>query len=113
MNGMRQPKIDALELQEIQSAFDDPEWLFEIKHDGFRSLAYIDGGKCKLVSRNAHEYKRFADLRAAIPADVTGDAILDGEIVVLDCRRPDALQRGNAVEVDARLRGIRSALAER
>jgi ATP-dependent DNA ligase len=78
------PTVSALELQEIRSAFDDPEWLYEIKHDGFRSLAYIEDGECRLVSRNGHVYKRFADLRAAIPADVAGDAIIDGEIVVLD-----------------------------
>ena len=33
--------------------FDDPAWLFELKHDGFRSLAYLDDGKCRLVSRRA------------------------------------------------------------
>jgi len=31
-------------------AFDDPDWIFELKHDGFRALAYVEG-KCELVSR--------------------------------------------------------------
>jgi ATP-dependent DNA ligase len=42
-------------------------------------------GMCRLVSRNNHTYKRFADLRDTIPDDLkVDDAILDGEIVVLD-----------------------------
>ena len=31
--------------------FTDPEWLFELKLDGFRGLAYIGDGQCELVSR--------------------------------------------------------------
>src|ERR1700730_1205984 len=31
--------------------FSDPDWLFEIKHDGFRALAYLKRGQCQLVSR--------------------------------------------------------------
>jgi bifunctional non-homologous end joining protein LigD len=76
-----------LGLQEIRVPFDDPEWLFEVKHDGFRSLAFIDGDACRLVSRNGNVYKRFADLRDAMPSDIVAtNAILDGEIVVLDER---------------------------
>src|SRR4029453_19367963 len=79
------PNITPLGLQEIGSSFDDDDWLFEIKHDGFRALAYIENGACRLVSRNNHTYKRFTDLREATPADLKVDnAILDGEIVVLD-----------------------------
>jgi len=59
--------------------------LFEVKYDGFRSLAYIENGTCKLVSRNEYDYKRFADLRDALPAEIHAkDAIVDGELVVLD-----------------------------
>jgi hypothetical protein len=32
------------------AAFDDPDWLFELKHDGFRSLAYVENGRCRRVS---------------------------------------------------------------
>jgi ATP-dependent DNA ligase len=30
--------------------FDDPAWVFELKHDGFRALAYIADDRCNLVS---------------------------------------------------------------
>jgi len=66
------PKIDAMELIQTTKPFDDADWLFQVKYDGFRSLAYID-------------YKRFADLRDALPDEINAkDAILDGELVVLD-----------------------------
>ena len=82
---MTLPKIDAMELIQTTSPFDDPDWLFEVKYDGFRSLAYIENGNCKLVSRNEHDYRRFADLRDALPGEINAkDAILDGELVILD-----------------------------
>src|SRR2546429_5016547 len=46
--------------------FDDPDWLYELKYDGFRALAYIESGSCKLVSRNAHLYKSFPGLRPSL-----------------------------------------------
>jgi bifunctional non-homologous end joining protein LigD len=66
--------------------FDHPEWVFELKYDGFRSLAIIDNGRCQLVSRNGHPFNSFTDLRQAIsaPSSRTGKTVLDGEIVCLD-----------------------------
>jgi len=79
------PRVSALELREIRAAFDHPEWIFEVKFDGFRCLAQIEQGACKLISRKAITYKRFEDLRDALPTDVKCDeVVLDGEIVVLD-----------------------------
>jgi ATP-dependent DNA ligase len=43
--------------------FDDPNWLFEIKHDGFRALALIDRGHCWFVSRRKHKFHGFRELR--------------------------------------------------
>jgi bifunctional non-homologous end joining protein LigD len=79
------PDVTPIAPQEIKIPFDHAEWIFELKFDGFRALAYIQNGECRLVSRKQHTYTRFADLRAAIPGDINAvDAILDGEIVVLD-----------------------------
>ena len=38
-------------------AFDDPEFIFEAKHDGFRALAHVEGHRCRLVSRNRNTFK--------------------------------------------------------
>jgi ATP-dependent DNA ligase len=37
--------------------FDHPEWVFELKYDGFRSLAVIHDGRCELISRNGNSFK--------------------------------------------------------
>jgi ATP-dependent DNA ligase len=46
--------------------FDNWDWVYELKYDGFRALAYVDEGRCRFVSRKGNEMKRFEDLSAAI-----------------------------------------------
>jgi bifunctional non-homologous end joining protein LigD len=78
------PKIQPMQLSRIATPFDHPDFLFELKHDGFRALAYISDRKCSLISRKNHAYKSFAPLREALGRLRVKTAILDGEIVVLD-----------------------------
>jgi bifunctional non-homologous end joining protein LigD len=59
--------------------FDDPEWLFELKYDGFRSLAVIEHGRAQLISRNGHPFASFTDLATDI-----GDSLPNGRLTVLD-----------------------------
>jgi bifunctional non-homologous end joining protein LigD len=67
------------------AAFDDPNWAFEIKWDGYRALAFIGPDGAELRSRSGRDmtgsYPTLADLRRAILAQ---EAVVDGEIVVLD-----------------------------
>jgi ATP-dependent DNA ligase len=71
----------------VADPFDDPDWIFELKHDGFRALAHVEANRCELVSRRGHVYKQFAKLQAAIGQTVRARrAILDGEVV---CLAPD------------------------
>src|SRR6516165_1458723 len=72
-----------MELALVAAPFDNPDWLFEIKHDGFRALAYISDGACTLISRRHNRYKTFRGLRESL-AKLEIPAILDGEIVCLD-----------------------------
>jgi bifunctional non-homologous end joining protein LigD len=65
--------------------FDDPEWLFELKYDGFRALAYVEFGRCTLYSRNGHPFASFHDLDLQIGL-IPRSAVIDGEIVCLDKR---------------------------
>ncbi len=51
-----------MDLLQVSAPFDDPDFLYEVKFDGFRALAYVDNGHCEPVSRKGHVYRRFADL---------------------------------------------------
>jgi len=59
---MRLPRMDTAQLTLLRTLFDDPNFLFELKIDGFRALAYVDEGHCELVSRRRNAYKSFGEL---------------------------------------------------
>lgn len=68
----------------IDKPFTDDNWLFEIKWDGFRALAFVDGDKVFIKSRsNQILNQRFPDIIHDLEK-MTEQVILDGEIVVLD-----------------------------
>jgi bifunctional non-homologous end joining protein LigD len=66
--------------------FDDKDWVFELKYDGFRSIAIIHGGRYELISRNGHPFNSFDSLRRDLSVPCSGRTMLDGEIVCLDRR---------------------------
>ena len=62
-----------------------PDYLFELKYNGFRALAYLEDGRCKLVSRNGTTFASFSILASAVGFSLPNcRAVLDGEIVCLD-----------------------------
>src|SRR5579863_1992115 len=63
--------------------FSHHDWLFEIKWDGFRSLAHVENGRCKLISRNGNEFKSFRSLSVVLGRELKNSVVLDGEIVCL------------------------------
>lgn len=68
-----------------EDPFDNPNWLFEIKWDGYRVLSFIDNGKVRMVSRNQNNLgPRYPELRELPKLVNAKSAILDGEVVVLD-----------------------------
>ena len=69
----------------LHAPFDHADWIFELKLDGFRSLAFIERGNTRLVSRRGNTFKSFPALTVDVGAALdVSDAILDGEIVHLD-----------------------------
>src|SRR5438270_13284061 len=65
--------------------FDDPDWIYEIKHDGFRALAVLERGVCRFISRKHQSLTGFRTLGEALVKEVKArTAILDGELVVAD-----------------------------
>lgn len=82
----------------IREPFDDPEFLFEVKLDGYRVIAYLQKGKVTLSSRSGLNYtKKYPSVAESLSA-LDLDVILDGELVALnDEGKPDfdALQKNN------------------
>lgn len=70
--------------------FDHPDWIFEVKWDGYRAIAEVQAGVVSLYSRNGTAFNRkFAPVADAL-RKFGADVILDGEIVVVDdAGRPD------------------------
>jgi bifunctional non-homologous end joining protein LigD len=62
-----------------------PDWIHEIKHDGFRILARRDGPKVRLISRNGYDLTyRFPLAAAAVAALPVHSCSIDGEAIVCD-----------------------------
>ena len=78
------PPITPMPLLRIAEPFDHPDFLYEIKYDGFRALALIDGHHCQLISRRRNVYKPWPYLCDELAHAVRcHSAVLDGEIVCL------------------------------
>jgi bifunctional non-homologous end joining protein LigD len=62
------------------------DWLYEVKWDGYRAIAYVESGDAELVSRNDNSLTaRFANVAKAIgKATRTPNCVLDGEVCALD-----------------------------
>jgi ATP-dependent DNA ligase len=92
-------RYEPMPLVRRRDPFDDRDWLFELKWDGWRSLAYVNGGGAALVSRKVNRFGSFPDLASTLSLEVNADdAVLDGEIVKLD-------ENGRPVFVDLMRRG--------
>jgi bifunctional non-homologous end joining protein LigD len=78
------PRITLINPTRIAAPFDHADFAFELKHDGFRAVAYIEAGACHLVSRKSITYKSFPALCTVLAGLGVRNAILDGEIVSLD-----------------------------
>jgi len=64
--------------------FDDPDWVFETKWDGFRAIAVAKPGRATLYSRNLNDISRKYPSISAALAKIKHEAVLDGELVALD-----------------------------
>lgn len=67
-----------------KEVFNDPEWLYELKWDGYRAITHIAAGRVLLHSRNGVVFNHKFPTLAEELKSVDHEVILDGEIVVLD-----------------------------
>jgi len=72
--------------KQVKSVPDGADWLYELKFDGYRILAYLEGNRARLVSRNGNDYSnRFPDVAFSLVNWAAGrPMVLDGEMVVTD-----------------------------
>jgi bifunctional non-homologous end joining protein LigD len=87
--------------------FDDPDWVFESKWDGFRMVACIEKRSVTLYSRNGKIISdNYREVAKALEK-VKGDAVLDGELVALDAQGISRFQLlQNALRAQAMLRYV-------
>jgi len=79
------PRLQPIIPTSRNEPFDDPDWLFEFKYDGFRGLCYLEQGRCRFVSRNGNVLSRFEVLGDQVAAMLdVDDAIIDGEVIAAD-----------------------------
>jgi ATP-dependent DNA ligase len=93
------PRYPGMQPTLVPEPFHRDGWVYEEKVDGWRILAYKDGPRVRLLSRNGVEHtRRFGDLAAAVAKLSARTAVLDGEIAIYDdqlrsrfewLRRPD------------------------
>lgn len=97
------PHFVAPMLAQAAAPFDSAAFLFEVKWDGSRALAFVEGGGYRLLSRHgldrSDRYPEFAGL-AGLPAGT----VLDGEVVVLRDGRPDCRRAQSREQTRAPLR---------
>jgi bifunctional non-homologous end joining protein LigD len=68
----------------VNEPFDDPDWIYEVKWDGYRAISYVNKGDVNILSRNN---KSFNDKYYPLRELLSGwkiDIVVDGEIVVLN-----------------------------
>ena len=68
---------------------DDGRWAFEIKWDGVRAIAFVQGGRLDLRARSGRDVTaRYPELRPLAEALAGREVVLDGEVVAFDGARP-------------------------
>jgi len=89
----------------VAEPFDKAGWVYEEKYDGERILAYKEGARVLLLSRNGKDHTAsFTAIAAAIEKLRPTTLLLDGEVVVFDRKRVSRfqlLQQGNGEPVYA------------
>jgi ATP-dependent DNA ligase len=98
---------DLMNASSRRHPFDDENWLYEIKFDGYRCLARKDGGEVRLLSREGNAFTpAFPEIANAV-SGVRGNVVMDCELTVDDKRGHqlfETLQRRSRMSVPFRVR---------
>jgi bifunctional non-homologous end joining protein LigD len=79
------PKYTPMRPTQVREPFHRPAWVYEEKVDGWRILAYKDGTRVRLLSRNGIDHaRRFREIVATVAALAEPTLVLDGEVAIFD-----------------------------
>ncbi len=79
-------KVDVQLAKLVNTVPEDEDWLYELKYDGYRIIAFVEGNSVRLITRNGNDYmRRFHDVATSL-IDLAGGraVVLDGEMAVTD-----------------------------
>ncbi|WP_312369522.1 DNA ligase D, partial [Lachnoclostridium sp.] len=78
--------VDAQLAKLVHMVPEGEDWLFELKYDGYRIIAFVEGNSVRLITRNGNDYMmRFHDVATSLVDLAKGRAmVLDGEMAVID-----------------------------
>ncbi|WP_281532622.1 DNA ligase D [Anaerocolumna aminovalerica] len=79
-------KVDVQLAKLVNTVPEGEDWLYELKYDGYRIIAFVEGNSVRLITRNGNDYmRRFHDVATSL-IDLAGGraVVLDGEMAVTD-----------------------------
>jgi len=79
-------KVEVQLAKLVQTIPEGEDWLYELKYDGYRIVAFVEGNTVRLMTRNGHDYtSRFSTIATSVSDLAAGRSmILDGEVVITD-----------------------------
>ena len=81
--------IKPMEPRPAEAPFDDPEYVYQIKWDGIRILAFLEKGRVRLQNRKGRDRTaQFPELQHLAELIRSEEALLDGEVVVMEGGKP-------------------------
>ncbi|MGH7936299.1 MAG: non-homologous end-joining DNA ligase [Chthoniobacterales bacterium] len=99
--------IEAMKPKLLETPPAKGDWIYELKFDGFRTLAIKDGKKVRLISRNENDFtEKFDEIAAAIAELPCDECVIDGEVVALDEEGRSSFQLLQARETEKKKRPI-------
>ncbi|HEV2319868.1 MAG TPA: non-homologous end-joining DNA ligase [Verrucomicrobiae bacterium] len=79
------------------------DWIYEIKFDGYRAMAFKDGAGVRLFSRNEKDFgQKFPEILDAVASLQAREAVIDGEIVALDAKGVSSFQLLQTIDIGER-----------
>jgi ATP-dependent DNA ligase len=89
MDLFEKKKVVPMLIAENKEPFDSPDYLYELKLDGFRCIAYLDSNSTDLRSKHNNPLTRSFPELSDLHHQVSAKCILDGEIIILENSKPN------------------------